>query len=189
MLLGIEKIRIAKKQIAVVRVFTFMALLTLLTACTDNAISDLENYVKSVKSRPAARIAPLPEFKTYETFAYSANELRDPFELFQNEAELVQSAGAAYSGPKPDEKRNKETLEQYPLDTLRFVGQLEKDDEQWAIVTSPDSLVHRVKVGNYIGQNFGKITAVTESQLEITELIQDGMGGWIERDAALSLGD
>ena len=70
-----------------------------------------------------------------------------------------------------------------------FVGQLEKDNEQWAIVTSPDSLVHRVKVGNYIGQNFGKITAVTESQLEITELIQDGMGGWIERDAALSLGD
>lgn len=189
MLLGIERIQTTKTQVAVVRVFTYMTLLTALTACSDGGISDLQNYVKSVRSRPAARIAPLPEFKTYETFAYSANELRDPFEMFQNEAELVQSTGTSSSGPKPDEKRNKETLEQYPLDTLRFVGQLEKDNEQWAIVTSPDSLVHRVKAGNYIGQNFGKITAVTESQLEIKELVQDGMGGWIERDAALSLGD
>lgn len=191
MLPGMEKSQTKKMRTTVIgmRISLGVMLLGLVSACSDDGISDLQGYVGSIKSRPAARIAPLPEFKTYETFAYSANELRDPFKMFQNEAELVQSTGAVSSGPKPDEKRNKETLEQYPLDTLRFVGQLEKDNEQWAIVTSPDSLVHRVKAGNYVGQNFGKITAVTESQLEITELVQDGMGGWIERAAALSLGD
>jgi type IV pilus assembly protein PilP len=66
---------------------------------------------------------------------------------------------------------------------------LERDDERWAIVTSPDALVHRVKIGNYVGQNFGRITAVTESQLEVTELVPDGLGGWIEREAALSMGN
>lgn len=191
MLIGIDKFdRTLARVTGIVMRFMITAMIgSLLSACSDGGLSDLQSYVKSVKSRPAARIAPLPEFKTYETFSYSAEELRDPFVMFQNEAELVQSTMAVSSGPKPDEKRNKETLEQYPLDTLRFVGQLEKDNEQWAIVTSPDSLVHRVKAGNYIGQNFGKVTAVTENQLEIKELVPDGMGGWIERDAALSLGE
>lgn len=172
-----------------VRVVMAAVLFASITACSDSGFSDLNEYVASVKARPAARIPPLPEFKTYETFAYSAEELRDPFVLLQDEAEMVQATAPATSGPKPDENRNRETLEGYPLDTLRFVGQLEKENEKWAIVTSPDSLVHRVKVGNYMGQNYGKITAVTESQLEITELVSDGMGGWIERKAALSLGD
>jgi type IV pilus assembly protein PilP len=164
-------------------------MITALSACSDNGFTDLKQYVASVKARPAGRIPPLPEFKTYETFAYSADTLRDPFEMFENEAELVQATKLEGAGIKPDQERNKETLEAYPLDTLRFVGQLEKDNETWAIVTSPDSLVHRVKVGNYIGQNYGKITAVTETQLEIRELVPDGMGGWIEREAALSLGE
>ncbi|HEX9803492.1 MAG TPA: pilus assembly protein PilP [Gammaproteobacteria bacterium] len=172
-----------------VRVAMAAVLFASITACSESGFSDLNEYVANVKARPAARIPPLPEFKTYETFSYSAGALRDPFVLLQDEAELVQATAPDAAGPKPDENRNRETLEGYPLDTLRFVGQLEKDDEKWAIVTSPDSLVHRVKVGNYLGQNYGKITAVTESQLEITELVSDGMGGWIERKAALSLGE
>lgn len=190
MLFGIDTFRLADGRVcrAELRTFVVMALFASLVACSSGSLSDLQSYVQSVKARPAGRIAPLPEFKTYETFAYSAGNLRDPFVMMQNEAELVQAtAGAA--GPKPDEQRNKETLEMYPLDTLRFVGQLERGNEKWAIVTSPDGLVHRVKAGNYIGQNFGKITAVTESQLEITELVPDGMGGWVERQAALSLGE
>ena len=191
MLLGIERYQEARAQVTqkTIRIIMSITLLVSLSACSDGGMSDLENYVNSVRSRPASRIAPLPEFKTYETFAYSASNLRDPFVMFENEAELAQSAALNTSGPQPDTKRNKETLEQYPLDTLRFVGQLEKDNEQWAIITSPDSLVHRVKAGNYIGQNFGKITQISESQIEITELVPDGMGGWIKREAALSLGE
>jgi len=163
---------------------------SILVACSAGSFDDLNSYIKSVKARPAARIAPLPEFKTYETFAYSASELRDPFKMFEDEAEVAKPVTVTKSsGPQPDLNRNKETLEQYPLDTLRFVGQLERDGKTWAIVTSPDSLVHRVKVGNYIGKNFGRITKITEQKIEISELVTDGMGGWIERKAALSIGE
>lgn len=163
---------------------------SVLVACSAGNFDDLNAYIKSVKARPAERIAPLPEFKTYETFAYSAEDLRDPFKMFENEAEVAKPVTVAKpKGPHPDMNRNKETLEQFPLDTLRFVGQLQRDNQTWAIVTSPDSLVHRVKVGNYIGKNYGRITKITEQKIEISELVPDGMGGWIERKAALSLGE
>jgi type IV pilus assembly protein PilP len=146
--------------------------------------------VQRIKDKPPGRIDPIPEFKTYETFTYSASDLRDPFQMFEEEAEVVDvAAKQPKSGPEPDKNRNRETLEQYPLDTLRYVGQLMKDGENWAIVTSPDALVHRVKMGNYLGQNYGKIIAISEEMIDISELVPDGMGGWIERRAALSLGD
>ncbi len=188
MLQSIKKIQLASGG-KIVQMLISLALLTSLTACSDSGIGDLQSYVRSVKARPAARIPPLPEFKMYETFSYSALDLRDPFLMFENEAEIISTETIEYSGPKPDENRNKETLEQYPLDTLRFVGQLEKDNDNWAIVTSPDKLVHRVKAGNYIGQNYGRITDVTETEMKVIELVPDGMGGWIEREAALSLGN
>lgn len=189
MLLGIDKSVKALATVPIARILVSVSLLAAISGCSDIGLADLHRYVESVKARPAERIPPLPEFKMYETFSYSAGNLRDPFVMFQDEAEIEQTAGPEIAGPKPDEQRNKETLEQYPLDSLRYVGLLEKDSEQWAIVTSPDKLVHRVKVGNYIGQNYGKITTVTESELLISELVPDGMGRWIEREAALSLGN
>lgn len=191
MLQGIEKGKSLQTEIIrrALRVAVAVIALVQVTACSDSGMSDLHSYVRSVKARPAARIPPLPEFKMYETFTYSALDLRDPFALFENEAEIIGPETPIYSGPKPDENRNKETLEQYPLDTLRFVGQLEKDDDNWAIVTSPDKLVHRVKTGNYIGQNYGRITEISETEMKVIELVPDGMGGWIEREAALSLGN
>jgi type IV pilus assembly protein PilP len=164
-----------------------LALSVVLSGCSSSSMTDLMEYVDSVKAKPAGRIAPLPEFKTYETYAYSSSSLRDPFVMFEDEAEIVQPSATPGGGLRPDLSRHKETLEQYPLDTLKFVGQLEKDGNKWAIVTSPDSLVHRVKVGNHIGKNYGKITAVMEDKIIIRELVPDGMGGWIEREAGLSL--
>lgn len=191
MLLSIDRFHKAQVcTIAIpVRVALGVAFLAAISACSDIGLYDLQRYVESVKARPAERIPPLPEFKMYETFAYSAGNLRDPFTMLKDEAVLEVSTGVEVAGPKPDEQRNKETLEQYPLDSLHYVGLLEKENETWAIVTSPDKLVHRVKAGNYIGQNYGKITTVTESELLISELVPDGMGRWIERDAALSLGN
>jgi len=164
-----------------------LLLSVLMGGCSNGAMTDLMEYVGSVKARPAGRIAPLPEFKTYETYTYKSTDLRDPFVMFENEAEIMQPRAPGGSGIGPDLARHKETLEQYPLDTLNFVGQLERGGETWAIITSPDSLVHRVKVGNHIGKNFGKITAVMEDRIVIKELVPDGMGGWIEREAGLSL--
>lgn len=170
------------------RLFVLLFLVSTLAACASSDFSDLQQYIQQVKARPAGRISPVPEFETYETYAYSASSLRDPFKMFDSEAEVVEDQ-ASRTGLQPDINRNKETLEQYPLDTLHFVGNLEKDGEKWAIVTSPDNLVHRVKVGNHLGTNYGEIVAITETKIIITEIIRDGMGGWIEREAALSLSE
>ncbi|MGM0593597.1 MAG: pilus assembly protein PilP [Pseudomonadota bacterium] len=166
------------------------ALIVAMGGCVNNDYSDLNSYIKSVKARPAGRIDPVPEFKTYETYTYSAADLRDPFEAFNNEATVVEESETGEGdGLRPNRDRNKETLEEYPLDTLNFVGHLEKSGEKWAIITSPDDLVHRVKIGNHLGTNYGEIVAISETKIAVREIIQDGMGGWIEREAALSLSE
>lgn len=169
----------------------FAGLLVLsLSACASNDYSDLDGYIKQVKSRPAGRIDPVPEFKSYETYTYSAMNLREPFELYGGEEqEQDKKAVASTSGISPDLDRNKETLEQYPLDTLKFVGHLERAGGKWAIITSPDGLVHRVSVGNHLGTNYGEIISISETEIAINEIVEDGMGGWIERDAALSISE
>jgi type IV pilus assembly protein PilP len=156
--------------------------------CSSSDYSDLRGYINQVKARPAGRIAPVPEFQSYETFEYSASAMRDPFKMYDNAAEVVEDT-STNNGLQPNMERNKETLEQYPLDTLSFVGHLEKDGKKWAIVTSPDNLVHRVKEGNHLGSNYGEIVAISETKIMITEIIPDGMGGWIEREAVLSLSE
>jgi type IV pilus assembly protein PilP len=169
-----------------IRTFGFGMLLILITSCSGGDDEDLRAYINSVKSRPAGRIAPVPEFKPYETFVYSGEKLRDPFSVYTNNAEQFGSANSDIN-LRPDMNRNKEALEEYPLDTLHFVGHLERAGERWAIITSPDHLVYRVKIGNHLGTNYGEIVAISETQIDIKEIIQDGLGGWIERDAALSL--
>ena len=161
------------------------AAMTMLAGCSGGDLSDLQQYVRAEKAKPPGRLTPVPEFKSYEIFYYSAAELRDPFKAFESDAEIVSAPSGGIPGP--DLTRNRETLESFPLDTLKFVGHLDMAGEEWAIITSPDSMVHRVKVGNYIGINFGKIVDVTESTLMLEEVVSDGRGGWIEREAALSL--
>jgi type IV pilus assembly protein PilP len=160
-------------------------LIVVLAGCSGGEYDELYAYIKAVKARPAGRIAPVPEFKPYESFAYSDQNQRDPFSVFTKDEEV----GKSDSGIKlrPDMNRNKEALEEYPLDTLHFVGHLERGDERWAIITSPDHLVYRVRIGNHLGTNYGEIVAISETQIDIKEIIEDGMGGWIEREAALSL--
>lgn len=169
------------------KLITLSVMVSSLVACASTDYSDLQDYIQRVKARPAGRIAPVPEFETYETFAYSASELRDPFKMFDSDATVADETTSG--GLQPNINRNKEALEQYPLDTLHFVGDLQKDGEKWAIITSPDHLVHRVKVGNHLGTNFGEIVSITESKIIIKEVIQDGMGGWINREAELSLSE
>ncbi len=160
--------------------------ITLLVGCSGEGDADLRANIRAVKARPAGKITPVPEFKPYETFAYSDSNLRDPFSVYTNESEQGATSGNGFD-LRPDINRNKEALEDYPLDTLHFVGHLEKGGEQWAIITSPDQLVYRVKVGNHLGTNYGEIIQISETQIDIKEIVQDGLGGWLEREAALSL--
>lgn len=163
-----------------------LALATILLAgCADDHHSDLREYIASVKARPAGHIPPLPEFEVYESYTYSSMNSRDPF-VPKGEASL-KGAAQMNATLRPDMNRRKEALEQFPLDGLEFVGILEKEGEAWAIVKAPDNLVHRVQVGNHMGENYGKVVRITETRIDIEEIVPDGLGGWIKRDAALAI--
>lgn len=169
--------------------WAWVLLAGVLAGCTGEDMSDLKTYVNKVESRKGGRIKPLPEFKTYENYAYVPAERRDPFEPVRDVTAPEQAGQAGGSGIQPDFDRRRETLESFPLDALEFVGHLQRKDDEWALIAAPDGLVHRVQAGNYLGQNHGKIEVVTESKILLTEIVPDGTGGWIEREAALALNE
>jgi type IV pilus assembly protein PilP len=165
------------------RIWIVVLAAALLGACT-GGMDDLEQYVKEVKARPGGRIDPLPEIKPYESFAYDASTLRSPF---MPDVPVAAEAGAGSGGVRPDTNRNREFLEQFPLDTLRMVGTLEAAGAFFGLVQDKDGLVHRVLPGNHLGQNDGKILRITPSTIELIEIVPDGLGGYFERPAAVAL--
>ena len=162
----------------------------LLAACSGNPTSDLEDYVQTTKSQQKSSIEPLPEFKPYESFAYQATDLRDPFTApsFSHVQPSSQIA-SSNNGIKPDFARPTEPLEEFPLDSLRMVGTLEQHEDHWALINDTDGTIHRVEPGNYAGQNHGKITRITEHEVELTEIVPDGIGGWMERQASIAISE
>ncbi|NNG11859.1 MAG: pilus assembly protein PilP [Halobacteria archaeon] len=160
-----------------------------MAACSDNRMADLEDYVKETKSQQRSSIEPLPEFEPFESFIYQAHALRDPFTtpVFAHAPASVAQAGA--SGIKPDFDRPREPLEEYPLDSLRMVGTLEQAQDSWALVLDTEQTIHRVQHGNYLGQNYGKIVRVSEFEVELMEIIPDGLGGWMERQASIAISE
>ena len=142
---------------------------------------NLESWVADVRARPAPPLDPLPVMQQFETFEYAAQTLRDPFSDAWNIAEG--------GGLRPDPDRRKETLEQYPLDSLDMVGTIGKGPGLVALVMGPDKVTYRVRPGNYLGQSDGRVTSVREDGLELVELVPDGAGGWLERPASIALED
>jgi type IV pilus assembly protein PilP len=145
-------------------------------------MSDLEAYIAEVRARPGGRIEPLPEIRTYETFAYEAGDARSPF------VPDMPSADRA-DGVRPDTDRRREHLEGFPLDTLRMVGTLTLGGQLYGLVQTSDRLIHRVVTGNYLGQNDGRIVSITDTEIRLLEIIPDGLGGYVERAASIGLGD
>lgn len=157
----------------------------LITSCGSQEHADLQEYVEQVKTRKKGSIPPLPEIKPYETFTYVPDDLRDPFApVIQEE---VMREGPVDPQLRPDTNRKREALEQFSLDSLEFVGHLEKDGVLWALIAAPDKSVYRVREGNYLGQNYGEIQEISETQILLKEIVSDGSGGWIEREASLAL--
>ena len=157
-----------------------------LAACgSDN--DDLDQYINEVKARPGGRIEPLPEITPYEVFTYVADAegIRSPF---VPDTPQVATSGAG-GGIRPIADRSREFLEGFPLDTLRMVGTLNIGETMYGLVQTSDGLIHRVVPGNYMGQNDGRINEITDSEIGLIEIISDGIGGYIERDAAISLSD
>lgn len=153
-----------------------------LTACT-SADSDLARFIEDTKKEPGGRVEPLPEIKPYETFAYSAAELRSPF------LPSAPGSGAGYGGVRPDSKRSREFLEQFSLDTLKMVGTLRLGGQMYGLVQTRDGLVHRVSAGNHLGQAEGRITDITPAKITLIEIVPDSLGGYMERPAALALNE
>lgn len=160
-----------------------------IVGCSSQPNSDLIEYTTKVKNQQVSRIEPLPEFRPYESFTYAASDLRDPFTVptFSNQQALALPTSS--NGIAPDFDRPREPLEEFPLDSLRMVGTLEQNDANWALINDTDGTIHRVQAGNYAGQNFGKITRVTEFEVELTEIVPDGIGGWMERQASIAISE
>ncbi len=155
---------------------------TLVTACT-HSMGDLVAYTVEVKDRPGPPLDPLPVMRQFETFEYKAYGLRDPFSI-QTDEEAEESSS---DGLRPDPNRRRELLESFPLDGLNMVGTLGESESMVALVVDPASVIHRVAAGNYLGQNEGRVLAISEGEINLLELVSDGAGGWIERQATVAL--
>lgn len=166
------------------RVLAYLLLLGPIAACSRD-MSDLERYVAEVKSRQSRQIEPIPQPRQFEPFTYVVAGRPDPFK--PPEPEAGPGGFTADPGLRPNINRNKEPLEDFPLDGLRMLGTIVFDGRTYALVRAPDGVIHRVTRGNHMGQNYGEITAIEEGQIRLTELIPDGFGGWIQRPAVLAL--
>ena len=168
-----------------------------ITGCVSGDMSDLEKQVSKIMSKPGGRLEPLPEIKPYEAYVYESGKLgaRNPFKRFyvvEQSLAIEESEGPVDDGLTEEmrneiQNRNREELERFELDSIKMVGTLQNEDNHWGIVLDPDGIVHRVKSGNYIGLNIGKITSIQEEQIEVREIIKDNSGRYGERQALLPL--
>lgn len=156
-----------------------------LAGCSAN-MDELDGYINTIKARPGGRVDPLPEVTPYEIFVYKADieGFRSPFL-----PDTPQTVAGEAGGVRPDADRIREYLESFSLDTMDMVGTLALAGTTYGLVQDADGLIHRVVPGNYLGQNDGRIVSISASEIELVEIISDGIGGYIERDAAISLID
>ena len=157
-----------------------IAPLLLLASCGEG-YADLKQFVKDSDKLPR-RIDPLPQVQPFQPFAYEGFDLPDPF----RPRKLTVKQDANANGLAPDLNRRKEPLEAFPLEQLKMVGTIIQGNEMYALVRAGTTL-YRIKKGNYLGQNFGLITNVTDTEIKLKEIVQDTAGDWAERESVLPL--
>jgi len=163
--------------------FILGVLVTLaLVACGGGEHDDLRQWMKESTKDLKGKVPPLPEIKAFPIVSYETADLVAPFQSSRIEPEKKAGGG----GIKPDLNRPREPLESFPLESLTMVGTLQQGKMAYAIIRA-DKSVYRVKIGNYLGQNFGIITNVIETEVQLRELVQDAAGDWIERSSTLQL--
>ncbi len=165
---------------------SLMAIVALGLAACSSDMDDLDKYITKTKSEQGSGAAPLPEITPYEIFTYIADAegIRSPFT-----PDTPQTAGTKGDGMHPDPDRIREHLENFSLDTMRMVGTLDFGENTYGLVQTSDGLIHRVLPGNYMGENDGRVTSIAEAEINLVEIISDGIGGYVERDAAVGLSD
>ncbi len=171
-----------------VRFITVFVYLASITGCINEDTKDLRQYIKDVNARPKGAVKPLPEIKVVESFLFQPEGLRDPFQPIEIAEGYSEFGG---EGLRPDTSRRKEELESYALETLKMVGTVSMNSVLWGLVMVSDGsdAIHRVRVGNYMGRNNGKIIQITENSIELMEIVPDKKktGAWIEQQASLVL--
>jgi type IV pilus assembly protein PilP len=170
-------------DITTVRLLLVLLCVGLIAGCSGENLTDLHQYIKEVKAKQKSRIEPLPEIVDYPIYAYDDSELRDPF---------IPPAPKRMTSSDPNLRPDHHTpdvLEQFPLDTLQMVGSLEQSGQRWALIKAQDGTLYRTTRGRYMGQDNGKIINVTESQIVLQEIVPDGLGGWVKREAVISVSE
>lgn len=152
-----------------------------LAGCGGDKGDDLDQYMRDATKDVKPKIKPLPEVKPYLALQYNADGvLVDPFRA----RKAVNKSGVL----QPNLNRPKEPMEAYPLESLKYVGMLSKNKLTYALLKTPDSAVQQVRLGNYVGQNFGRVTQITDAEVVLKEIVQDDLSGdWIERNSNLAL--
>jgi type IV pilus assembly protein PilP len=167
-----------------VKKLALLPLVIALSACSGG--DDPHTFVANAGKDLRGKVQPLPEVKPYEPFVYAATDLPDPFKP----RKLTPPSGSGKAGGlQPPRDHVKQVLENYPLEALKMVGTLQQKNMNYALIKTPDNNLYQVKQGNYMGQNFGIITQVSETEVKLTEIVQDSGGDWTERSTSLSLID
>lgn len=164
------------------RTTLIVAAVLAVAGCSGEEHQDLKAWMHESTKDLKGKVPPLPEIKPFPVVAYDALELVSPF----NPVKLVPDKKTGGNGPAPDLNRRREPLEAYPLESLKMVGSLMQGRQQHAIVLA-DKSYYQVQVGNYMGQNFGVVTAISENEINLKELVEDANGDWVERTTALQL--
>ena len=168
------------------RKFLALACVALLTSCSGDQFGDLKQELARLTQNLRGRVPPLPQVRPYEPVPYTGAANIDPFNPERINIAQAAAAKGGGGGHRPDFNRPREPLEAFPLDSIKMVGTITQGKESFGLVKAGPNL-YRVKKGNYMGQNFGVITAISEDEITLKELIQDSNGEWVERTSALHL--
>jgi type IV pilus assembly protein PilP len=164
----------------------FLTCCAFLVACSgEGSHGDLSQWMNDASRNLKGKVSPLPQVKPYKPVAYDIEDLADPFNASRVIPERVRSSGSGVQGP--DRDRPREPLEAYPLESLKYVGVITTQEQESTAIIRVDSALYQVRPGNYLGQNFGVITGITESEVVLKELVQDAVGDWVERVSSLLL--
>ncbi len=167
-----------------------LALPAVLAGCGAADSDELQQWMTEQRSQARARVQPIPEPKKFTPQDYAQDAATDPFsnqkltQALKRESSQSSSSNAALIAPEL--ARRKEALEAYPLDSMAMVGSLIKTGQPVALLRV-DNLLYQVRAGAYLGQNYGRITKIGETEIVLREIVQDGSGEWIERIAKLQL--
>jgi type IV pilus assembly protein PilP len=167
--------------------FLGMAMAAALAGCGGEGVEEIQAWMSETKSQTRVVNTKIPEPKKFIPFTYEANDKVDPYNPMKLEVALAKAlAKPGNNSLKPDLERRREPLENFPLDTVKMVGTLNKKSMSFALL-QVDKVVYQAKVGNYVGQNFGMITDINETEIQLKEIVQDAAGDWVERKAKLEL--